>query len=232
LTDNIMKSIGRQTGRHSNFTRQSLTAEQLLQLLSNLKGESLQDLRNAAAIKLMSLTGLRCIEVSRCNHGDLKGVSGKWYLQIQRKGEREKGSRILLPDEVVETLQRYLERKDNAEDFDAPLFSNAGPNSPGKRLSPRFLSRTVKKYLRAIGLNNRAYSAHSLRHTAACLASTSGAEIEEISAMLGHSTIGQTNTYLKSLGLRSGIEDRAINRVNDYWINFKKNAQKDIGQHP
>lgn len=224
--ENITKNILRKTGQNHNYTRQSLTPEQLFQLLASLKSDTLQDRRNAAMIKLMALTGLRCIEVSRTDNGDLKFAGDNWYLQLQRKGERDKGSRILLPDVVREAIQQYQEAKGNADEYDSPLFVNAGPYKPGGRISPRFLSRIIKKQLIEIGLSNRSYCAHSLRHTAACLASTAGSEIEEISAMLGHKSIWQTNNYLRSLGLRSGVEDRAINKITQYWKEYNKNASK------
>lgn len=230
--ENITKNILRKTGQNHNYTRQSLTSEQLFQLLASLKDETLQDLRNAAMIKLMALTGLRCIEVSRADNGDLKFAGDNWYLQLQRKGERAKGSRILISDEVREAIQKYQERKDNTDEYDSPLFVNAGPYKPGGRISPRFLSRIIKKQLISTGLNSRSYCAHSLRHTAACLASTAGSEIEEISAMLGHKTIWQTNTYLRSLGLRSGVEDRAINKITQYWKEYNKNASKTNKHKP
>lgn len=230
--ENITKNILRKTGQNHNYTRQSLTPEQLFHLLGSLKCETIQDLRNAAMIKLMALTGLRCIEVSRTDNGDLKFAGDNWYLQLQRKGERDKGSRILLPDVVREAIQQYQEAKGNADEYDSPLFVNAGPYKPGGRISPRFLSRTVKKQLIEIGLNNRSYCAHSLRHTAACLASTAGSEIEEISAMLGHKSIWQTNNYLRSLGLRSGVEDRAINKITQYWKEYNQNASKSNKHKP
>ena len=229
---NITKNIQRKTGKNRNYTRQSLTPEQLFQLLASLKDETLQDLRNGAMTKLMALTGLRCIEVSRTNNGDLKFAGDNWYLQLQRKGERDKGSRILLPDVVREAIQKYQERKGSADEYDSSLFVNAGPYKPGGRISPRFLSRVIKKQLIGIGLNNRSYCAHSLRHTAACLASTAGSEIEEISAMLGHKSIWQTLTYLRSLGLRSGVEDRAINKITQYWKEYNKNASKNNKHKP
>lgn len=214
--------------RGAKYIRLSLSPDQVADLIRTLRDDSIIMVRNSAFIQLMTFTALRCIEVSRLNNSDLKHVSDKWFLVVQRKGSLDKDSRILVPDSIAGQINRYLAMKDDADISEGPLFANHGHNGIGRRMTPVYISKIIKRHLGIIGLSGRQWSAHSLRHTAACLASSAGSEIEEIQLMLGHSNMAMTTLYLRSLGLRTGTEDAAIRKIDNFWQNFsKKNIKHD-----
>jgi len=223
ITGNPTIGISRRRKRTGGqYVRLSLAPDQVADLLETLNEDSVVTARNSAMIQLMVFTALRCIEVSRLNNSDLKHASDHWFLSVMRKGSTDKDSRILVPDSVAVPINRYLAMKDDADIAEGPLFANHGHNGMGKRMKPAYISKIIKRHLKRIGLSGRQWSAHSLRHTAACLASTAGSEIEEIQLMLGHSSMAMTTLYLRSLGLRTGTEDAAIQKIDDYWKKFKR----------
>ncbi len=61
------------------------------------------------------------------------------------------------------------------------------------------MRKLVKDRLREAGLDRPGLSPHSLRHTAAALAYTNGADILSIRDMLGHRSVTTTENYLRSI---------------------------------
>lgn len=106
-----------------------------------------------------------------------KKVNGKWV----NRGERVKTGvayvSVLLP-QAVEVLERY--------GFQAPKVDNAQYNA------------SLKVIQQALGIRTRLHS-HLARHTFATRALALGVKIENVSAMLGHTNITQTQRYAKVL---------------------------------
>ena len=69
----------------------------------------------------------------------------------------------------------------------------------GGRLTTRAISRIAKEGLKAIGIDDRSYTAHSLRHTTACSLIRSGASLEEIQGVLRHTNPATTQIYLSTI---------------------------------
>jgi site-specific recombinase XerD len=215
---NPFESITRESKRTgSACIRMSLSEDQVDKLLSTLKDNTLINVRNAAIIKLMIFTGLRCIEISRLRNGDIRKVENSWYAWIMRKGHRDRDGRIMIPDMVLGSLESYMSQKDDADMADAPLFAGHGPASSRGHLSTKYIYEIIKRQFSLIGLERRGWSAHSLRHTAACLAFHAGAKIEEICIMLGHANISVTIIYLRSLGQHIDDNDTAIRKIQQFW---------------
>ena len=80
-----------------------------------------------------------------------------------------------------------------------PLFTSVSNNNSGGRLSTRSISKIAKEGLKAIGLNDRNFTAHSLRHTTACSLIRSGASLEEIQGVLRHTNPATTQIYLSTI---------------------------------
>lgn len=218
--------------RRSEFVRASLSSDQVRQLLKVNQGETAIQKRNAAIIALMVFTGVRCIEVSRTNNKSLFFASGAWYMSIQRKGHTSEDATILVPDWVARLINDYLAVKENSENPDAPMFTNHGRHNTDGRISAKYTGQMVKASIIKTGINDRRFSAHSLRHTATVLAHDAGATPEELNRMLGHKSMAQTYAYMRSLQLRTGIQDQAIKKLDIYWSNLKKNKAKPHARNP
>ena len=181
------------------FKRQSLTAEEANRLLKKCKSRAKRGiifLRDYAIISLIVTTGLRTVEVSRADVEDIVSINGITYLYVQGKGHDDKDDPIKLPDYVLTTINEYLTKRDS----DAkPLFLNHAKRSDRTRIKPKTISELVKNSLRLIGLDDKRYTAHSLRHTCATIALLNGASIQEVQMTLRHKSINTTTIYTHNL---------------------------------
>jgi len=193
------------------FRKDVLSPSQIRRALESQGREGLTGKRDFALFNLLVRTGLRTIEISRAEVGDLRQEAGEAVLFVQGKGRDEKDDFVLLTEEALAPIQDYLraraEQEGGAPDDTAALFishSNRGKDGP---LTTRSISRIVKERLRGIGLDSKRLSAHSLRHTCGTLALKGGAPLEQVQAMLRHSDIRTTQIYVRNLDrVRQGAE--------------------------
>lgn len=184
---NIARGV-RNPKRKQQFKKQPLTPDQAQGLLKHYK-----DPRDFALVNLMVRTGLRCIEVSRANTEDITYKGSQRVLLIQGKGRDELDQFVLLTDKAYRPIEEYLSsRKAKTSE---PLFISTSNNSQGERLSTRTVSHIAKEALKGIGLDEKAFTAHSLRHTAIVNSRRAGATLEQAQAMARHSSPVTTQIY-------------------------------------
>ena len=194
------------------FKRNSLDVEEVIMLINLAKDESsksLTALRNYAFISLMLTTGLRTIEIVRANVKDIMPYRNKYRLYIQGKGHDDKDSYVKLSDEVYEILISYLSMRNDEYE---PLFINH--HKPvGSRLDTRTIRGVVKDLLRSIGIDDKRYSAHSLRHSlATMLISDANGTLDEAKQILRHKDIATTEIYNHSLSRnKNNVEIKVSN---------------------
>lgn len=195
--------------REQAFRRRALTLEQVNTLLAYAETCSP---RERAIIAFYALTGCRPIEGVRANVGDIAEREGKCILFVQGKGKKEKDAFVVLIDAACEAITRYLRtvRKidpafPNPKQAAEPLFTGEGNRNNGERLTTRTLSGTIKTALRAIGLDSRHYTAHSLRHTVGTLIYRYGSA-EQAQQTLRHSNPATTQIYARAEMERRRIE--------------------------
>lgn len=194
----------------NKFERQPLTATQAGRLMDSVEDSG--NLRDIAIISLLMNNGLRTIEVSRADIGDIKRIGDAHILSIKGKGRDSKDRFADLSDDTFNAIAAYLNTRKGAKDSE-PLFvssSNhhaatfdADGNGTGTtaRLTTRTISAIAKKYLKSIGIcqtekDSRAYTAHSLRHTFGTLMILNGVDKDNVRAEMGHSSIDTTNRYV------------------------------------
>lgn len=181
--------------RRQQFRKQPLKPEQATQLLEHFTNQSLRDF---AMVNLLLRTGLRCIEVVRADVGDITFKGGQRVLLVQGKGRDEKDNFVVLTDKAYKPIEEYLSSRKSRGDQE-PLFACTSNNNKGGRLTTRAVSSLVKESLRAIGLDDRAYSAHSLRHTAAVsILRASNWNIEITQRTLRHTNPATTQIYTET----------------------------------
>lgn len=197
--------------RHAKDT---LTPEQLREVADHLRAQAepgnLAGLRNYAMFQVMARTGLRTVEVSRATVGNHRQEQGYPVLYVQGKGRDEADEFVLLTPEALKPLRQYLTARSGLfgtlED-EAPLFASHGPNNQNGRLSPISVSRIIKTALRAVGLDDKRLTAHSLRHTAITLAVIGGASLHQAQAMARHADPATTEIYFHNVDrLRNAAE--------------------------
>lgn len=175
-----------------------LTSRQVKEVLENIERESLQGLRDYAILTLMVTGGLRDIEVSRADIGDLRTAGENTVLYVQGKGRQEKTEYVKISPPVEKAIRAYLKARGDAGE-EEPLFTSLSNNSNGKRLTTRSISGTVKNRLKEAGYNSERLTAHSLRHTAVTLSLLAGKDITEVQQFARHANIATTMIYNHSL---------------------------------
>ena len=93
-----------------------------------------------------------------------------------------------------------------------PIFRrfNKGSSLSNKRLTDQTVALLIKNYLSAAGIENKNYSAHSLRSGFATATAESGADERSIMAMTGHKTTQMVRRYIKEANL---FKNNALNKI-------------------
>jgi len=190
---NIAKDI-KSPKRKQQFKKQPLTTDQATKLLGYYQN---RDSRDYAIVNLLLRTGLRTVEAVRADIGDITYKGSQRVLLIQGKGRDEKDNFVILTDKSYQPLERYLStrRATGSE----PLFISDSNNNRGERLSTRTISYIAKEGLKAIGLNEKQFTAHSLRHTTAVNILRAGGSLETAQYTLRHSNPATTQIYTATI---------------------------------
>jgi integrase/recombinase XerD len=191
---NVAKGV-KSPKRKQQFKKQPLLPAQAVSLLDHCQAGNLRDF---AIVNLLLRTGLRTVEVIRANVGDIVFKGTKKVLLIQGKGRDEKDNFVLLTDKAYTPLKAYLDTRINLKD-EEPLFTSTSRNNMGERLSTRTISYIAKEGLKSIGLDEKAYTAHSLRHTTAVNILRGGGSLEMAQMTLRHSNPATTQIYTATL---------------------------------
>jgi len=180
--------------RKRTHKRDYFTPEQVRAILAAIDRGTLQGARDYAIINLMVRGGLRDVEISRANIGDIGPFSGSEVLRLQGKGQDSKDDFVFLPPAALGPIREYLARRGPAGD-NSPLFASESHRNQGERMTPRAISGMVKARLRRIGIISGRLTAHSLRHSAVTFALMGGATIQEAQAFARHADINTTLIY-------------------------------------
>ena len=140
-------------------------------------------------------TGLSYSDAQAFDIRDYKKVDGKWVNVGERIKTGVSYVSVLLP-QAVEVLERY--------GMQVPKVNNIQYNA------------SLKVIQQALGIRTKLHS-HLARHTFATRALRLGAKIENVSRMLGHTNITQTQRYAKVLAQSVHDDFELINeKLNNY----------------
>lgn len=208
----------RSSVRYRGHRKGRLTADEANRLLASIDTSTLIGKRDKLMLSLMLLLALRTCEVERIDICDFDMEEGIEVLRIQRKGRHEKREALAVPSSVMDLFNAYLADRDFA--VDDPLFVNHD-RRPQHRLLRTSISEIVHSRLAAIGINRPEITAHSLRHTCACLMVEAGVDLERVRDMLGHTTTNTTRIYAAEMHARMLIRnspallvEKAISRAD------------------
>jgi integrase/recombinase XerD len=191
---NVAKGI-KTPKRKQQFKKQPLLPEQATALLNFYQDKALRDY---AIITLLLRTGLRTIEVIRANIEDITFKGSQRVLLVHGKGRDERDNFVLLTDKAYQPIADYLATRGKVNSSE-PLFTSTSNNSKGDRLTTRTISYIAKEGLKAIGLDERSFTAHSLRHTTAVNILRAGGSLETAQFTLRHSNPATTQIYTATL---------------------------------
>ena len=206
LYPNISRGV-KSPKQERGHKRDALSGAQLKECLLGMTRKGEQGLRDKAIFLLMATCGLRTIEVTRANVGDIHEVQGVPVLKVQGKGRSDKKEFVKLSAPVLEAVREYLEVRGTVPE-DAPLFASCSRRNSGGRLTTRTVSSVAKSAMVSAGYNSRRLTAHSLRHSAATLAIQAGMTLQDVQSFMRHSSISVTTIYLHDVNrLKSQCEN-------------------------
>lgn len=166
-----------------------LSLEEVDRLLTLPFGDTPEEIRNEAMLKLLYATGLRVSELVGLSAQDINEVGG--YLRTLGKGSKERV--VPLGRFAIEAIQRYLaEARDKLVKGEVPraLFVTRR----GEGMTRQMFWEILRKLAIRAGMT-RSVSPHMLRHSFATHLLERGADLRSIQAMLGHSDISTTQIY-------------------------------------
>ena len=174
--------------------------------------------RNRAILVLFLSTGIRNSELRGLNLSDLDFDGGKILV---RNGKGSKTRYVSFPTIAKIAIKDYLNsgyRPCSVSD-DEPLFgiTDNRYESGWHGMKRTALSQLVERNLRLV-LGKEGIRSHALRHSYASVMWDSGAELSDISSILGHSSVTTTERYAERLRPSAPI-DRA-NSVFDNWVSM------------
>lgn len=133
-------------------------------------------------------TGMRLTELVNIRENQID--YGNRSIKILGKGNKERI--IPLSPELINELKTYCNNKrEQLKKFDEVYLLI---NEKGKKLYTKYVYLAVKKYLTAITTIDRK-SPHVLRHTFATHLTNSGADLNSVKELLGHSSLAATQVY-------------------------------------
>lgn len=185
----------RSATRIRGYRKMALSKDDAMRLLESVDTRTLVGKRDKLMIAMMLLLGLRTCEVERINIADITEAYDTRVVKIQRKGRHDKSEAVALTPYIEELLGDYMSERE-VQTLDDPLFISV---RDGERLRRTTVSEMVHDRLRAIGINDKRITAHSLRHTCACLLLSAGVEMETVRDVLGHTSTNTTRLYVAQM---------------------------------
>ena len=195
LYPNIAKGV-KTPRRQQAFKKQHLTDAKSKELLDHFQNLSLRDY---AIVNLILRTGLRTIEVVRADVGDITFKGERRVLKVWGKGHGEKDDFVVLSDKAYLPIKNYLAATRRGAKAGEPLFTSTSHQNAGGRLTTKTISTICKDGLKAIGLDGKEFTAHSLRHTTAVAILKHGGQLTDVQSVLRHTSPVTSQIYTESV---------------------------------
>lgn len=160
--------------------------------------------RDRALVAVMVGAGLRVAELVALDVLDLhEDGDGETVLHVrQGKGRRDRS--VPIRADVAQLVRAYLHETGRTLGSEGPLFRAHDRGAAGRRrqrLSTRGVAAVVERLVARAGIQGKALSPHSLRHTMALRSLRHGADVVALAKLLGHARLTTTQRYVDHLGL-------------------------------
>jgi site-specific recombinase XerD len=197
LQENPADGIKAPRDRSAYEKTKHLSAGEAELLFRAIPGNELRSLRDRAMLVMMTIEGLRRVEVVRMNVGDMKHLDDPAECKILVRG-KGKDSYIFPREETASMLAEYLAARGGMlRDADGePLFVSIDKgNTPRRRLSRIGLNGIVDKYFVTVGVKREGVSCHALRHTCGHLIYRETKDLRVVQEVLRHSSPATAAKY-------------------------------------
>lgn len=161
--------------------------------------------RNNTIIALFLNTGIRLSELVNINISDID-FNKKIIKDVKCKGNIKRI--ILINDKTIKVLKEYLNTRNDNE---KALFLSDRKN----RISTRTIERICEEAYRLMGLENRHYTVHTLRHTFAIQMHKKTKDILLVKELLGHKSINSTEiyTHITNEAIKRAVDSNPLNII-------------------
>jgi site-specific recombinase XerD len=174
---------------------------------SKIERDRLNGLRNAALLHLLFSTGARISELLDLDLRDLRGDDGRIAPRVYVTGKGQRRRAVFVRPHAQRAIERYLLARRGSFPQAEALYISHGPRSAGGRLG-RIAAWTIVTNA-AYGLADtieaagrpreartlREVTPHTFRHFVATWLLNEGAQLSEVSALLGHANTRITEQY-------------------------------------
>ncbi|HEX5922331.1 MAG TPA: tyrosine-type recombinase/integrase [Baekduia sp.] len=147
----------------------------------------LDGVRDFAILTLLARLGLRSVEISRLELGDLDWRAGELVV----RGKARRRDRLPVPVDVGEALVAYLSRRGHHDSRRVFLTLRA----PTRTVRADLVGDVVQRACKRAGVGH--VGAHQLRHALASEMLREGASLIDISQVLRHRDLATTAIYAK-----------------------------------
>ncbi len=172
-----------------------LEADELEMLLKQPNPKTIMGLRDLAILHTLFSTGLRVSEIASLNQEHINLERGEFAIT----GKGSKVRIVFLSDDAIQYIKDYLATRTDPDEalfirYKDPLPEEEQALDRSLRLTARSIERTVRRYAKQAGIVKKV-TPHTLRHSFATDLLINGANIRDVQAMLGHSSLNTTQIY-------------------------------------
>ena len=155
--------------------------EEIMQMI-----DGVANLKHRTILMLLYSSGMRVSEIAGCRIADIDSTNMRIKI-VQGKGCKDRYT-IMSQQVLLELRAYYLIYKPTEY-----LFNGY---RPGKRYSVRSIQHLMQKALAKVGLENKNFTIHTIRHSFAPHLLDNGTDLHTIKELLGHSSLQTTMKYL------------------------------------
>lgn len=167
----------------------------------------LNTLRNAALLHMLFSTGARISELLALNVSEIRADDGTISPRVHVVGKGDRKRAVFVRSHAQQRIERYLALRRVTFPSTRPLFISHGPRGVGGRLNRSTAwtivtnaSYEIADQLEAEGCPREARqlretTPHTFRHFVATWLLNEGAQLSEVSALLGHANTRITEQY-------------------------------------
>ena len=176
--------------------------------------DSVKNIKHRTIIMMLYSSGMRLSEIAALKITDIDSKLMRIKV-VQGKGAKDRFT-ILSQQVLLELRAYYLIYK--------PIEFLFNGDKPGKRFSVRSIQHLVQKALMKVGLDNKNYSVHTIRHSFATHLVDNGTDLYTVKELLGHRSLQTTMQYLHLTATR-------INKVISPYDHLSNHADDKMQQH-
>lgn len=191
------------------FARDYMTPAQVVDVLEATEGEDAHSARDYAIIMLAVCTGLRTVEITRADVGDLGKAGRNVKLRVWGKGREAKDNFVIVPADADAAIRKYLATRPNRKP-DEPLFVSVSNRNNGGRMTTRSVGRIIKSAMLRANLDSERMTPHSTRHTFVTLSIEGGETVQNAQMAARHDRIDTTMRYAHMLDKENNTCSRTV----------------------